>query len=164
LAQSNDEKKVVDSFKSYVQHHLDSYKTNRRERVLLFPDVGWVHQYYEVDAGSAKIDMQRTNSPLAPYTGTLEFRLIRHYTAFHASREEATVDTDFEKSDVNLHHHTYAYQDQEWIPKTRRFRNPEIDLAEARYWTIHNGKPETAADHIVWTECTDPPGGRNTQR
>jgi hypothetical protein len=120
-AQSNDEKKVVDSFKNYVQHHLDSYKTNRREKVTLLGG-GWVKEYYEADVNSAEFDVQRTTSLISPYTGRLEFRMIRRFTAFHKSREEAMADTDFPRTDITEHRHNYAYQDGRWIPKIRQHR------------------------------------------
>jgi hypothetical protein len=121
-AQSNDdEKKAVTSFKTYVQHHLESYKTNRREKVSSLGG-GWVKEYFEVDAGSAEFDVQRTNSLISPYTGKLEFRMIRHFTAFHRTREEAIADTAFIHSDIASHRHNYAYQDDKWIPKVRQHR------------------------------------------
>jgi hypothetical protein len=70
-AQSNDEKKAVDSFKGHIQHHLDSYKKNRREHVIQLGG-GWAKQYYEADVDSAEIDVQRTTSLLSPYTARLD--------------------------------------------------------------------------------------------
>jgi hypothetical protein len=118
-AQSNDEKTTVDSFKGYVQRHFESYKTNRRERVTKL-NAGWAKEYFEPDITSAEIDVQRTTSLISPYTGKLEFRIIRHFTAFHQSREEALADTAFPKTDVVSHIHNYAYQDGRWVPKVRQ--------------------------------------------
>jgi hypothetical protein len=150
-AQPSDEKKAVDSFKAYVQRHLDSYKTNRRERVLLFPG-GWLHQYIEADASSPKMDIQRTNSLITPYTGTLEFELTRHFTAFHKSSEEALNDRNFANVDVNVHQHSYAYQDEHWTPKTRRYHDPEVDRTLAKTNALL-GKP-VSEDYIRWSNCT----------
>jgi len=157
-AQSSDEKRVIDSFDVYVHHHLDSYETNRRERVLLFP-AGWVHQYYELDARGSKTDIQRTNSLLTPYVGTLEFRLIRHYTVFYKSREEAAADVHFVRVDVNVHRHTYAYQSEHWLPKERKFHIPEHDRSTVRA-RILLGQPVND-DYIEWFDCNGPIG---TQR
>jgi hypothetical protein len=139
LAQSDEEKKTVDSFKGYVQHHLDSYKTNRRERVT-FLSGGWVQQYYEADVSSAEIDVQRTSSLISPYTGKLEFRMIRRYTAFHKSREEAVVDTVFSRVEVTTHRHNYAYQDGKWVPRIRQHRVPEV---------------ERLLGSITWYDCAE---------
>jgi len=149
-AQSSDERKVIESFSVYVQHHIDSYKTNRRERVLLFP-AGWVHQYYELDPSGSKTDIQRTNSLLTPYVGTLEFRLIRHYTVFYRSREQAAADVHFVQTDVNVHRHTYAYQNEQWIPKERQFHIPEHDRSIVRARTLI-GEP-VKEDYIEWFDC-----------
>ncbi len=118
FAQSDD-KQVVDSFKGYMQHHFDSYKTNRRERVTLLGG-GWVKEYYEPDASSATFDVQRTSSLVSPYLGKLNFRLRAHYTAFHKTREEAAGDSNFTQVSSTLHMHTYAYQDGKWVPQARK--------------------------------------------
>src|ERR1700684_3279901 len=122
-AQSDDEKKVVNSFKGYVQHHLDSYKTNRRERIAEAQGGGWIKEYWEMDANSAEMDIQRTTSLLSPYTARLNFRLILYVTMVHQSREDASADTSFSQSPrVFLHRHNYSYQDDKWVPKIRQVR------------------------------------------
>ncbi len=67
-------------------------------------------------------------SLVSPYTATLDFRLIRHYTTFHKSRAEATTDSSFLKSDAVTHKHTYAYQDEKWMPKIRKYVGYEGEL------------------------------------
>jgi hypothetical protein len=118
-AQSPDEKKVLDAFKSYISSHLASYKVNRRERVTKLGG-GWVKEYYEPEP-EYSINAERTSSLISPYVGSLDFVLVRHYTDFHKTREEAVADSNFVKHDSAKHRHTYAYQDGKWVPKVRKF-------------------------------------------
>src|SRR6266568_6951357 len=118
---------ALESFKRYIHQHLASYERNRRERVTKLGG-GWVKEYYEPDTNSASIDVERTSSLVSPYTATLDFRLIRHYTTFHKSRAEATTDSSFLKSDAVTHKHTYAYQDEKWMPKIRKYVGYEGEL------------------------------------
>jgi hypothetical protein len=115
---SND-KQVVESFRTYMQQHFASYEHNRRERTTLLSQ-GWMKMYYQPDQSSAGIDVQRTASLVSPYIGTLEFKLVNHFTAFHKSRKEAESDSTFVNSKAVSHTHTYAYQDGKWVPKTRK--------------------------------------------
>jgi hypothetical protein len=120
LAQSSSEdKQAVESFKSYVQQHLASYKQNRRERVTLLGG-GWVREYFEPNLDSTSIDIQKTASLVSPYVGKVDFQLIRHITKFHKSRSEAEVDSAFVQETAVTHKHTYAYQDGKWVPKVRQ--------------------------------------------
>jgi hypothetical protein len=79
-----------------------------------------VKEYFQPDQSSAGIDVQRTASLVSPYIGTLEFKLVNHYTAFHKTRKEAEADSTFVNSKAIIHKHTYAYQDGKWVPKTRK--------------------------------------------
>ena len=110
---------VVESFTRYVQQHFASYEHNRRERTTKLGG-GWVKEYFQPDQSSAGIDVQRTTSLVSPYVGTLEFKLVTHYTAFHKTRNEAEADSTFGNSKVVTHKHTYAYQDGKWVPKSRK--------------------------------------------
>lgn len=117
---ANPDKEALDSFKKYVGLHLASYEHNRRERVALLGG-GWVKEYFEPDKGSEGIDVEKTSSLVSPYMGELDFRLVRHYTAFHQTRDEAAADSSFVQSDAVMHKHRYAYQDEKWVPKTRKY-------------------------------------------
>lgn len=123
---TNPDKEVVDSFKTYVHRHLASYERNHHERATKLGG-GWVNEYFEPDLDSTSIDVQRTSSLVSPYIGKLEFRLVRHYTAFHRTRGEAASDSKFLRSDVALHKHSYAFQDDRWVPKVRKYVGPEED-------------------------------------
>jgi hypothetical protein len=116
---TNNDKQVVESFTAYVQQHFASYEHNRRERTTLLGQ-GWVKMYYQPDQSAAGIDVQRTSSLVSPYIGTLEFKLVNHFTAFHKTRKEAEGDSTFVNTKVVKHTHTYAYQDGKWVPKTRK--------------------------------------------
>lgn len=117
---ASSDKQVVESFKEYVQRHLASYESNRRERITKLGG-GWVKMYFKPDLGSAAIDVQKTTSLVSPYIGTLEFQLVHYYTAFHTTRKEAEADFAFVNSKAITHKHSYAYQDGKWLPKTRKY-------------------------------------------
>jgi hypothetical protein len=120
LGQDTDnEKQIVESFTRYVQQHFASYETNRRERTSKLGG-GWAKSYYRPDQRSASIDVQKTASLVSPYMGTLEFQLVRYYTAFHKTRPEAERDSAFVNSRAATHKHSYAYQNGVWVPKTRK--------------------------------------------
>jgi hypothetical protein len=127
LAQSTSEdKQAVESFKSYIQQHFASYKQNRRERVTMLGG-GWVKEYFEPNSDSASIDVQKTTSLITPYTGKLDFQLVRHMTGFHKTREDAAADSSFVKTTIAIHHHTYAFQDGKWLPKVRQHESPGLE-------------------------------------
>jgi hypothetical protein len=117
---AGNEKQVVESFKGYVHQHLASYEHNRRERTTRLGG-GWVKQYFQPKQNSASIDVQKTASLVSPYVGTLEFQLTQHYSTLHKTRAEAEADSSFVNSRTVTHKHSYAYQDGEWVPKTRKY-------------------------------------------
>jgi len=110
----------VKTFKEYVTNHLDSYKKDKRESVTLLGG-GWVNEYYEPE-NAYKIDVQKTNSLVTPYTGYCEFTLVRHFSSFHKIKEDATIDTVFIKSDKTIHRHHYGFQDNKWIVTSREHK------------------------------------------
>ena len=128
VAQSEDQEALA-AFKAYVSHHLTSYQQNRRQRVMMYSQ-GWVSEYFEPDPASASIDVEKTNSLVSPYTGSLDFRLIRHRTAFHASRQDAASDSNFVQQDSWVHKHTYAHQEKQWVPNTRESKPEKFTTAE----------------------------------
>lgn len=153
-ARSDDERKAVESFKGYVEHHFGSYKTNRRERVRLLGG-GWVKQYFTADVNSAEIDVQRTTSLISPYTGKLEFRIIRHFTAFHQSREEAMTDAAFPQTSITSHRHNYAYQDGKWVPKIRQHRAFDESAQAVAAWFNSVGDSASAQAVAAWFDCAE---------
>jgi len=119
LAQSPEEAAVVTTFRNYISRHLSSYEQDNRLAVTKL-GCGWAKIYYKVE-GEYGIDVQRTSSLISPYVGVCEFNLRRHYTACHPTREGAQQDNSFVKTDVFLHKHAYAYQDNKWGPKKREY-------------------------------------------
>ena len=105
------------TFKEFITKHLDGYKNHRRERVTLLGG-GWVNEYFEPEK-SYKIDVQKTNSLITPFTGFCEFTLTRHITAFHKSKDAAALDKIVIKSDQTVHKHYYGFQENEWIVTSR---------------------------------------------
>jgi hypothetical protein len=146
VAQSEDQDALA-AFKSYINHHLSSYKQNRREKVSLLGG-GWIKEYFEPDVASAQIDVQKTNSLVSPYAASLNFRMIRHRTAFHPTKEEAANDSQFIGQDSSLHKHTYAYQEKQWVPKTRKCKR---ESANAEWYDCDEvvATGENAGEHDI---------------
>jgi hypothetical protein len=116
---STEEKGIVDSFKTYVQLRLQSYKKNPHERVSSRPS-GVVRVYFEPVLATVEMDVQRNNSLVSPYVAQCNFQLVEHRTKFHESRDAAVADSTFVDSRISPHYHRYAYQDGKWIPKVRQ--------------------------------------------
>lgn len=108
---------IVKSFKGYAADFIASYKTDRREYVGKLGG-GWAKIYFEpsLDYG---VDVRKTDSLVSPYVGVLEFTLIRHFTKFHPSESDAEADNSFVQTTSTNHRHTYAFQDNKWVPKSR---------------------------------------------
>jgi hypothetical protein len=123
---------VVSSFEQHIRDFMDSYKTDKRDRVTLLGG-GWVRERFEPEA-EYKIDVQATNSLITPYTGYCEFSLVRHYTRFHENKNDAEKDEDFVQSETVKHKHTYAFQDDKWTVKMRQ-----------NYW----------AEEKEWEDCDE---------
>jgi hypothetical protein len=119
LAQSPAEEAVIIAFREYISRHLSSYEQDNRLNVYKL-GCGWAKIYYKVE-GEYSIDVQRTSSLISPYIGVCEFKLRRHYTACHPTKEGAQQDSRFVNTDANLHKHMYAYQDNKWVPKKREY-------------------------------------------
>lgn len=117
-AQVSEDQKALDSFKSLVRRHIDSYELNPREHVTNF-DSGWAKECFTIDPSSANFDVEKTSSLVSPYVGTLTFKLIRKLSAFHSTEAEADADTCTRES-ANLHKDAFAYQDHQWQPTSRQ--------------------------------------------
>lgn len=110
----------VESFKEYISNHLDSYKKDKRGRITLLSG-GWANLQYEPE-DIYKIDVQKTNSLVTPYTGFCEFTLNRRFTTFHKSKEDAANDTVFIKTITLIHRHHYGFQENRWITTSREHK------------------------------------------
>lgn len=118
-SQISEEQKALDSFKSLVSHHADSYKLNGREHVTKLGG-GWAKERFILDPGSAKFDVEKTPSLVSPLVGTLAFTLIRKFSVFHSTEIDAAADIVFIREDVWVHKHVFAYQDHQWQPTSRQ--------------------------------------------
>lgn len=121
-AQVSEEQKALDSFRTLVRRHVDSYKPNGREHVTKLGG-GWTKERFTLDGTSAKFDVEKTSSLVSPFIGTLKFTLIRSLTAFHSTEPEAAADTVFIGRDTSVHNHEFAYQDHQWQPTSRQYRD-----------------------------------------
>ena len=112
------EKAIVASFKKVASEHIKSYEKENRERLALLGG-GWVKEKYEAQ-DKYEIDVEATKSLISPYIGTFEFSLKAKITNFHSTKEDAQKDNNFVKSTFLKHKHTYAYQDDKWVVKSRK--------------------------------------------
>lgn len=118
-AQVTEEEKALDSFKTLVRNHVDSYKPSGREHVTKLGG-GWAKERFILDPASAKFDVEKTSSLVSPFVGTLTFKLIRRFSAFHSTEADAAADAVFTEQDVWVHKHVFAYQDHQWQPTSRQ--------------------------------------------
>lgn len=106
---------VLKDFRAKIKGFLSSYPTNVK---VVKPGGGYVSEYYDVKP-EYNIDVQATNSLITPYTGVLEFKIIRYFTGFHKNEEDARKDNNYVNKDEEAHKHYYSFQDNEWVVTKR---------------------------------------------
>ena len=120
-AQPNREQNALDTFRSLVRRHADSYKPNGREYVGKSKD-GWMKGVFILDPASVKFDVEKTSSLVSPFVGTLTFTLAYSFSRVHSTEAEAAADTVLRKSFTTMHKHSFAYQEEKWEAKVREYR------------------------------------------
>jgi hypothetical protein len=121
-AQTAEDQNALKSFNSLIRRHVESYKPNGREHVTELGG-GWVKERFTLVPSSVKFDVEKTASLVSPYVGTVTFTMIRQFTAFHPTRTDAANDDVFTKKDRSIHTHVFAYQDHQWQPTRRQYRD-----------------------------------------
>lgn len=116
--QQSERDAVVKSFKEYIKGYMQSYETDERQRTEKLGG-GWAKLEFRPEP-DYKIDVTATNSLLSPYAGVCEFTMVRRWTDFHATKEEADKDGNLIHSSSMKHRHTYAFQDGRWVPTLRQ--------------------------------------------
>jgi type II secretory pathway pseudopilin PulG len=119
--QKSEREAVVKSFKQYIKDYMDSYKTDKRERVQEF-GAGWAKEYFAPDSNYG-IDVKATDSLISPYSGVCEFTIMRRWTAYHVTKEDAEKDNNFINAQSVKHKHTYAFQEGRWVPSGRQYHS-----------------------------------------
>jgi hypothetical protein len=135
-AQVSEDQKVLDSFKSLVNRHVDSYKNGGREHVTKLSG-GWAKERFVLDIASVKFDVEKTSSLVSPFIGTLTFRLTRSVSAFYPTEADAAADLAVVGSYVDqyLHKHVFAYQDHQWQPTSRKHMITSKSLLNGEYFS-----------------------------
>ena len=105
------EEDIKDGFKKFATEYIDSYKTDKRQRVTELGG-GWAKEEYTMVESS--YDIQSTNSLVSPYVGICKFTLQRNYTDFFETKDAASNSNKFIASDTRIHIHKYLYQDGKW--------------------------------------------------
>jgi len=122
--QVTQEQKALRSFKSLVRRHVDSYKTNSREKVAIYDvvheQVMLAKERFSIDPTSVTFDVEKTSSLVSPFMGTLTFVVIVKVTNQHLTQTEAAGDTVFTHEFRSTHKHVFVYQDGKWQPTTRQ--------------------------------------------
>lgn len=115
----DDNQLIVKSFEKFIDSHLNSYRTNKRD-IVAKCDNGWSKDSFEAVAEHS-IDIQRTTSLVSPYSGVCEFSLLKKGTAYHSTRAEAVADQVFVgPGKIIKHRHSYAFQGGTWVVKSRQ--------------------------------------------
>ncbi|MGE5945058.1 MAG: hypothetical protein ACM31G_12055 [Flavobacteriales bacterium] len=115
---SIDQNEAVIQFENKLEEHFKSYANNPREGVTKLGG-GWVKEKHSVE-DKYSYDVQETNSLVSPYKGICEFIVVRSYSDFHKTKEEAESDNEFIKFDKNTHLHKYLYQKGKWVVSERQ--------------------------------------------
>src|SRR4029077_12259371 len=135
----------VASFKQTVGDFLNAYKQSKHEEVFhinRFEDLvaeGWRKGNSELVLDSYSVDVQKNDSLVSPYIGTLKFDTKMYVSNLQDSEKAARETQIFGNTNdpyVRNHLHTYAYQDGAWIVKSRKQRRQDID-------------------EDTWTDCKD---------
>ena len=119
-AQPSKEQNALDSFRSLVRHHADSYKPNGREYVGKSED-GWMKGVFILDLASVKFDVEKTSSLVSPFIGILTFTLAYSFSRVHSTEAEAAADMVLRKAFTTIHKHSFAYQEDKWEAKVREY-------------------------------------------
>jgi hypothetical protein len=138
----------VASFKRTVEDFLRIYKQSNLEEVFhierfedLVPE-GWKKDYSELVSDAYSVDVQKTDSLVSPYIGTLKFDTKMHFSNLQDS-EKGARDTQIfaDDSDPNVHNHvhTYAYQDGAWVVKSRK-QNIHLSSIDDKWTDCKDGE------------------------
>jgi hypothetical protein len=130
--QKSERDAVVKSFKQYIKDYIDSYKTDKRQKIFyrepnpqLGLKGGWGKVFFEPQSGYG-IDVKVTDSLVSPYSGVCEFTMTVHSIALQDTKEQAEKETNFNVTTVK-HKHTYAYQEGHWTPVGRQYHSDYPD-------------------------------------
>ncbi|TCL32201.1 hypothetical protein EV210_12321 [Anaerospora hongkongensis] len=147
LAFASTEQDILAEFKQLAKAHMESYKTDSREKITFAPketipgtkfitEARWIKDKYIVHE-DYKIDVQKTNSLVSPYIGVLVFKLDRYVVTSYISKEDAEKK-EYPPIDLRWqteHKHTYAFQDGKWITTERKSRYPLMyDVPSMQEW------------------------------
>jgi hypothetical protein len=129
---------IVDAFKLKVDTDLQS----RRIRKDVWPqtsndyqEAGWYQERDEIP-GSYSINVEKTESLVSPYLGTVEFPVTGSVSFPKNSKEEAANATEFKGSYSISHRLIYSYQNEQWVFKSEQCYERSI-----------------AVDGHVWGKC-----------
>lgn len=135
-AYAMDDSQVVDSFRQYVQSNIslveDSYKGNKYEvkyiKADYFSGAYWIKYATTLDP-AYKIDVQKTNSLISPYVGTLE--VDRNTVTYSGkTKEDAINQIGTKYSYVDNFKFTIAYQGTGWVVTRATQRNYALAIRE----------------------------------
>jgi hypothetical protein len=126
----------VASFKQKVGDFVNTYKQSKHEEVFhidRFEDVvaeGWRKGSSELVPDSYLVDVEKTDSLVSPYIGTLKFdtkMFVSNLQDSEKGARETQIFTNTNHPYVHNHLHTYSYQDGAWVVKSRKQRSQDID-------------------------------------
>lgn len=116
---SSSEEEVVQSFNTLAQNHIDSYQTDKREKIVqaIQGDKKWRKFLHDVSSNYS-IDIQKTNSIVTPYIGIFEFEVTIYKSEPFDTEEEARATNTYTNY-IGYHKDKFAYQNDTWVTKER---------------------------------------------
>lgn len=136
------------NFRQFSDDLMGKYKAENREQVLKFGNE-WVKVSFEPVKQSVSYNILLAKSSTVPYVGVLQFAMIRHFTAFHQTKEEAEKDNDFSSdADSWTHRYTFTYQNGAWVTEAQKCEQSEKSVLDVR-----QSKQDTTAQ-FGFHDCT----------
>jgi hypothetical protein len=116
------EQMALDSFKSLVHRHVESYGPNgggHSQDHIIKVGKKWAKAHYTIE--SPNFNAVKTDSLVTPFLGTFKFTIIMKRSVPHNTQAEAEADTVLKLRLSTYHTHTFAYQEDKWQPKDRHY-------------------------------------------
>jgi len=114
--------KIVDGFKQKVDGDLQNHKSSKDvwpQKSDEYQEAGWLSEQDEVSPNYS-VNVEKTDSLVSPYLGTVEFPVTGSRSHLQNSKEEALEATQVEKSYSVNHRLVYAYQNGQWVFKSEK--------------------------------------------
>jgi hypothetical protein len=134
ISTSKGEKEIADEFVAVVTKHIDNERDKEeynltKETTAVFDRDGkptgavkesW-RKTVEKDNLQYEYDIVKSDSIVAPYTGTYIYEVVQYVTPLYPTKEAALYSTDLTYTKSMRHTLTYDYESGHWIYKSDRW-------------------------------------------